>query len=189
MKHLNLILLLLTFTTFISCKKEAPVNPIDQLPPASAFGANTFGCLINGSAFVPKKGPWYGGGGDPYLCYYRYDDDGKGPYFILAAYNLKDSSSPDVILEAQNLTFEEGKTYPLTTWGEDGKAFASYTVVNSSWNRLEFYTTETTRGELKITRFDEVKQIISGTFWFNAINDSGSVIEVREGRFDMTYMK
>ena len=39
------------------------------------------------------------------------------------------------------------------------------------------------------TRLDEVKQIVSGTFWFDAVNDKGEKVEVREGRFDMIFTK
>ena len=44
-----------------SCgKKPAPVEPvapIDQLPPYTETGAQTFGCLIDGEAFLPKRDP------------------------------------------------------------------------------------------------------------------------------------
>ena len=34
---------------------DAPAGPLDELPPATQTGANTFGCLINGE-------PWYNRG-------------------------------------------------------------------------------------------------------------------------------
>jgi len=42
-------------------------------------------------------------------------------------------------------------------------------------------------GELTITHHDFDNAIISGNFWFDAINGSGDIVEVREGRFDMEY--
>ena len=42
-------------------------------------------------------------------------------------------------------------------------------------------------GELKITRVDLQNSIISGTFWFDAINTDNEVVEIREGRFDWNY--
>ena len=42
-------------------------------------------------------------------------------------------------------------------------------------------------GELKITRIDLQNSIISGTFWFDAINEAGEIVEIREGRFDWNY--
>jgi len=49
-------ILLLTISFFLlssSCKKNKPTNPVDQLPPETQTGANTFGCLINGEVFKP----------------------------------------------------------------------------------------------------------------------------------------
>lgn len=31
------------------------------------------------------------------------------------------------------------------------------------------------------------KSIIAGTFWFDAINDKGEKVQIREGRFDWQY--
>ncbi len=42
-------------------------------------------------------------------------------------------------------------------------------------------------GELTIKRNDLSNSIISGTFWFNAINEEGEIVEIREGRFDCNY--
>ena len=50
--------LLLLATSFIlissSCKKNKSDNPINQLPPETQTGANTFGCLVDGKVFLPK---------------------------------------------------------------------------------------------------------------------------------------
>ena len=49
-------------------KKHQGGNPVDQLPPETQTGANTFGCLVNGKVFIPKDS-----GLNPYLtCYYQY---------------------------------------------------------------------------------------------------------------------
>jgi hypothetical protein len=42
-------------------------------------------------------------------------------------------------------------------------------------------------GELKITKIDVSKSIVSGTFWFDAVNSKGEKVEIREGRFDWNY--
>ncbi|TYC08776.1 hypothetical protein ES677_14145 [Bizionia gelidisalsuginis] len=46
------LLLLLTVTLTLSCCNNdddtTPTNPIDQLPPTTQTGANTFGFLVNG---------------------------------------------------------------------------------------------------------------------------------------------
>ena len=39
----------------------------------------------------------------------------------------------------------------------------------------------------QIVRVDKEKNIISGTFWFDAVNEQGKKVEIREGRFDMVF--
>jgi len=34
---------------------------------------------------------------------------------------------------------------------------------------------------------DVENNIVSGTFWFDAVNDPREIVEVREGRFDMRF--
>jgi len=50
-----------------------------------------------------------------------------------------------------------------------------------------YFTNSIKTGVLKITRLDLSNSIISGTFWFDAINQAGETVEVREGRFDWNY--
>ena len=57
-------------------------------------------------------------------------------------------------------------------------------ALNSNNN---YYTNLIKTGELTITRVDLSNSIISGTFWFDAINSEGEVVEIREGRFDWNY--
>ena len=48
-------------------------------------------------------------------------------------------------------------------------------------------TSITTTGELKITKLDFNKNIVSGTFWFDVKDDKDVVHQIREGRFDMKF--
>jgi len=59
---------------------------------------------------------------------------------------------------------------------------------NSLYNNTSYVTKDNFKGELVITFFDSEKNIISGTFWFDAVNSEGEVIEVRDGRFDMKHI-
>ncbi len=43
----------------VSCKKKESSNPKDDLPPITHTGANTFGCLVDGKLFKPKKKDWF----------------------------------------------------------------------------------------------------------------------------------
>jgi len=54
-KTTNLLLLLFSLASiFASCKKEKMVEEIDKLPAATQNGANTFGCLVNGKAWIAQ---------------------------------------------------------------------------------------------------------------------------------------
>ena len=46
------LILVLWLPLAVGCKK----NELNALPPETQVGANTFGCLVNGKAWVPKKG-------------------------------------------------------------------------------------------------------------------------------------
>jgi hypothetical protein len=54
---------------------------------------------------------------------------------------------------------------------------------------IEFLTNDIVTGELNLKKFDEVNQIASGTFWFNAVNDVGDTVKVTEGRFDVKFTR
>jgi len=54
------LLLILSLTLLSSSCKKHVIKPIDQLPPATQTGANTFGCLVNGAAFLPAGGDFSG---------------------------------------------------------------------------------------------------------------------------------
>lgn len=47
------LLLLAALLGLSQCKKHDP-DPVDQLPPATQTGANTFGCLLNGQLWTPS---------------------------------------------------------------------------------------------------------------------------------------
>jgi hypothetical protein len=48
-------------------------------------------------------------------------------------------------------------------------------------------TTDKVVGELIITNHIYKQGIMSGTFWFDAINSNGEIVQIREGRFDVHY--
>jgi len=172
--------------SFASCRKHKPSNPVDQLPPATQTGANTFGCLINGQAFLPK-GPSLG----PILqCAYQYlnTDYSKGFFFQLSAGD--DSNSSDVTgigiytdsLEIGKMDFQLGANKP-------GNAYGLYTRINLSGINMNLYTNNNLPGQLTITKFDEISQIVSGTFWFSVIKNPGDTLKITDGRFDMQFTK
>ncbi|UKJ06177.1 DUF6252 family protein [Solitalea lacus] len=167
-----------------SCQKDKEKEKvgIDLLPPESHEGKNTFGCLVNGESYLPK-----GTGGPILTCTYQYIDGFQlhGYYFNLGCGSEKNGKNLGIGIGTNNLEIQEGGIYQLKTNVSEESAYASYGIFTIGNNQIF----NPLNGELKITKFDYKKQIVSGTFWFDAANDQGERVEVREGRFDMIFTK
>ena len=184
LKILNLILLCIFLT---SCSSDddnsGGDNPVNQLPEATQIGANTAGALVDGEPITPK-----GGGINPNLvAFYQFVD---GAYFFSISYSNNDQSDlRGIVVSNQREEIEENQTITLNKNFEDNEDFtgggARYLI---GGGLISSYNTNTQNtGELTITHLDEQNRILSGTFWFDAVNEDGEVVEVREGRFDVTY--
>jgi hypothetical protein len=173
---------LLLFTN-MKCKKDDQ-NPIDQLPAATQTGANTFGCLVNGQLFLPK-GVLFG---PPFLTsYYQYlnRSNATGNYFNVSGTKKDNNINETVSINLEALNLVQGQKYTLKNYPNVGEAFAQYFTVDLQANINSYVTNNIFNGELYISKFDETKGIVSGTFWFDAVNSKGEKVEVREGRFDV----
>ncbi|WP_300565031.1 hypothetical protein [Flavobacterium sp.] len=173
----NLILFLLFSIALTCCQKDddQTISPINQLPPITQTGANTFGCLLDEQVFKPGNGP------NPLDCVYQFVNGGY--YFTLQAnkYYADADKLIGVGCVTQKLQITQGQTYILQNQS-DGNASGGY-FFNVDW----FYTSVTYTGELKIIKLDEVNHIVSGTFWYDVQDTNGVVHKIREGRFDMQY--
>jgi hypothetical protein len=185
----KILLLLLTTFTLGCCNKDdepKPITELEKLPPATQTGANTAGCLVNGVAFLPKGYLVTGN----LVCNYI---DGKD--FILGISERIMQGSSDnirsifVVSENQNLHNNVGVTFQLGQDNNNGNSkFGSYIINAVAYPDHNYYSTNTiVTGELKITYHNYNNAIISGTFWFDAINSNGEIVKVREGRFDKHY--
>ncbi|QZK99369.1 hypothetical protein K5L05_11390 [Flavobacterium psychrophilum] len=87
----------------------------------------------------------------------------------------------------QNLHDNINVTFPLKSYGSNSK-FGEYNINAVSSPNPDYYSTKSTIvGELKITHHNFNNAIMSGTFWFDAVNSNGEKVQIREGRFDMHY--
>ncbi|CAA0250624.1 DUF6252 family protein [Tenacibaculum maritimum] len=173
----TILLIGILLTTFLSCsQKEVPtLTPLQQLPKATKVGANTAGCLVNGEAFLPK-GHFSTGN---LTCYFINQNN-----FSLIISERDDSFSKSIVIGIDSLTLKINKIINLDTERTSDSRYGEFIIsnINDSYS-----TTSETTGELVITHHDYDKAIISGTFWFDAVNNAGEKVEVREGRFDMKY--
>ena len=177
----KLIFIFLATVLLFGCSKndETPIAAADQLPPATQTGANKVGCLVNGQVLLPyQKNPF---GPSAVVCFYQFVNNQF--HFSLGFSNDKISGElKGINVASTNIQFQQGQIYQLKL-DNGNNAFASYGIQGTPI----FVTNNNIFGELKITKLDQINAIISGTFWFDAVNSAGVKIEVREGRFDMQY--
>lgn len=193
LKQTAYCLLSLVILISFQCRKHKsnPPTELSKLPPETQTGAQTFGCLVNGKAFLPK-GPSL----NPILLsYYEYiypnspqgyvfqvaaNDKSKGDNLFSIAVggdSIKIATVPQIIdLRSSSRGNGTGMYY---------KSIFNGTI--SSVNR--YITNDVVGGQLTITRFDSANQIVAGTFWFNAIAENRDTVKITNGRFDMHYTR
>ena len=194
-KLIKITLLLLILLLLGACRKDKK-TPAITLPPYTEVGANTFGCMIDGKVFVPKSDHWMI---NKIKAGYQNLFLGNGEIgFVLSALNTDWGNNivfNGVFNEARPM---EEKTYPL---GYYNGSYHKNPVIIEDSIYVRYYTEEGLDadayvckppnyvGELTIKHFDLEKQIMSGTFWFDAVDTFGNVVEVRDGRFDVVFVR
>ena len=184
----TLISLLFLFT-FCSCKKQKPSNPIDQLPPATDTGANTFGCLVNGEAVIIHKP--FGDFSPDFGCEYQliYHTVTGYSFNVHALDEVDGCHIKGVAIGLDSIQLQEA-TYllntPFVNYGRHGLVNIANGCPPSPL--LMYATDSAVTGQVTITHFDQQKQIVSGTFYFDAVETTtGDTVHVTDGRFDMIY--
>jgi hypothetical protein len=195
MKKLTLFLLLLPLMA-VQCKKDKDKNScpdgdraceLVKLPSLTYEGKGTFGCLVNGKAWLPQS--CCGGIMAPELPKLTsiYNDEEEN-YFLGAMYN--NSDSPSILISFPITTFKlQSEQYELNVYKRDtmSEGVYSYCWNNRGCNSLDYHTNENQTGFFNVQYVDSARQIISGTFNFNAEATNGETVSVTEGRFDMWF--
>ena len=174
MPQIRFILASLLLISLSSCSKNDNCdNPIDCLPSQTQKGENTLGCLINNKVFKP--------GGSTLAATildveYRVANDDY--YFILEGNNTRSKQKVSVIL---NEKIEENVVYKLVNFESDTNS-GNYTVSGDL-----YWTNNEVTGELIFSKIALDQGFVSGTFWFDAENSSGEIVEIRNGVFDLEF--
>lgn len=194
MKRTWMFLFLSLFLVFTACDLDDDDGVDEELPAITTAGLNTFGCLINGQVYVPKKGSFCLDCANTPKLQLTYGEIFEGYRFALGTHNDIDGYV-SMVLELYN------GLEPLT----EGKYSLSQTILESNdipisnascWIRKkisgekiesEFYSNENIGGVLEIIKIDEEKKFISGTFYFSAVDGNGQLVNITDGRFDVTY--
>ncbi|MES2274594.1 MAG: DUF6252 family protein [Bacteroidota bacterium] len=162
-----------------SCKKKT-IDPKADLPTATQTGANTFGAMANGTILLPRHDPLRPGGTD-FVAYYSTVVTPATVNFNITANDTAGDPFRKIQLTSTS-TLQEGQSYSLQV-SSTNPVSAAYIV-----NTINTYTvTPPLTGQLTITKLDQTNHIISGTFYFDAVNSAGDKISVTDGRFDAKY--
>jgi len=165
------LLLILLLTQCDRCKEEVkPIAEIDKLPPATQSGKFTFGCLINGKAFVQKNS------GVMNAIYQRG--------FIQIASGQEIGEISEGVSLVINLP-QVNTPYTLPNFAESR---ARYRKRYTSGPYCYYDYNNTQSGSILLTRLDRQKFIVSGTFAFTTAVAGCDTIRITDGRFDMQYI-
>jgi hypothetical protein len=149
---------------------DKTTKPIDQLPPETQIGANTFGFLVNGKPInvtnTSQQTAIYQGG-------------------ILQIGGGIDNSEMDIsvsiILEAP---LETNVNYSLSDFPVHTAKFRKRVgSINCNYNYEDTYV-----GNIILTNIDTINYIVSGTFEFSTVTENCENINITNGRFDLQYI-
>ncbi|WP_289023770.1 hypothetical protein [uncultured Salegentibacter sp.] len=179
MKILNpFILILLIFCASCDKNDDQPQNPIDQLPPATQTGEQTFGCLIDGVPFIPDNF----GFGRP-SAFYQFSND---TYTLnISASNRNEGYLKSISIGAIKIENEIGERLYDLVEEEENKFYGQYNIGGGTI--YSGISSGENSGKLEVTNFDPDNFILSGTFEFTVLDEKGSEIEITDGRFDIKY--
>lgn len=170
-----LLILSIPLLVNISCKKSQD----DNLPAGTQAGANTFGCLIDGKAWIPTgRGP--GSGIYPTSGGFFGTPDGRRNIFI-KAYSDQDY----IHLYLKNI-------YQIGTYYLNRNTFVYPNVIYpASYGAYfidgqDYYVTDSLHtGTVQIIHADTTTGIVSGTFEMQLYQkNTGKIMNITKGRFD-----
>jgi hypothetical protein len=173
MRHILIAASALLIVT--SCKKEK-----DKLPSATATGANTFGCLVDGKAWTatgrggfsgvnPTSGGFFGDVDNTTSIYVRaYAENDEMTIY------LKNTTAVGTYYLNRNTSISPYAVLPEASYG-------FYKILYDS----EYTTDSIHTGTVNITLSDLNAGIVSGTFEMLVYQkNTGKIINITNGRFD-----
>lgn len=181
-RNITTLLLRALCSIFAGCKKDktdTPLTELEKLPPITQTGANTFGCLVDGVAWLPNGSrPQYGGPNpDVYV-----DPTFQGGHFGITAHQYKNFQSQVGFGSGQ---YTNGGVYDIGLPLQS----ISYTRFLNTLNTCEFSSFDPgtyRRGFFNISRYDLANGIFSGTFESTIKSQAcGDTIRITNGRFDV----
>ncbi|MCK9481427.1 MAG: hypothetical protein M0R38_06680 [Bacteroidia bacterium] len=185
---------------FSSCKKEKKwtTNIFKQkrpteLPPITTEGKNTFGCYVDGELLVPFPRKAIKDNFGAFYYGVKWEDTNGT---LQVGGTMEDeigSGFKSVGLYVYKRVFDVGEYILYTDPYLLGNFFdmnrVGLSIINQSGETVcdSWRVPNPDCGRMNILRLDTVARIVSGTFYFDAINKEGDTVKVTDGRFDFTY--
>lgn len=164
-----------------SCKKDKLVNEIDKLPPATQTGANTFGCLVNGKAWIAQNKDCSIICDDPFKIFY---DAGMGGNLFIKAFRKDNQNKVDDFI---SLPFDSTNFNLLHNYQNRSHTIFSYRNnknIGSCKEYISYDSTVITYGHVYLTKYDLQAGVVSGTFEIQLRKIGCEDINITNGRFD-----
>lgn len=199
MKNLIIILFSFFLVAGLQCPKESFINqtstkPEMILPPISTSGLNTIGCKIDGKVWVPysERGNWLFPGPSFLNAGINRNQNWK---LAIGGMQLERQSKNDINVIEIYISQLNTDTVFILTKNRKGN-FGYYVPImtpcftpDSNTCSPAYFTDESlNNGAVQILKFDSIKQIVSGTFYFTVIDSTTKIKhEITDGRFDLRY--
>ena len=166
------------------CNKVVePAGELSKLPAATQTGAGTFGCMVNGKAWMPQGRGNILGPANPTIVYDATYDNGSLDIRarIYAGGSGLSSGNAISIIEIYGSKLDKEGEYNLTN---SNVRFAYSTDTEGFYSKEDLAS----NCKLTITKLDKVNAIISATFSFTIEKkDTGKKLTVTDGRFDSLF--
>ena len=192
--YFTLVLALISTICILSCRPDPQIESdpdycLEGLPCATETGKNTFGCYINGAAWVADIAPYIF---DPtaHKIQANLDEIGYrtdiGGYLSLTGTRTNDTTNGFVKLYIKPVT-EVGEINNENAVDVSGSSIIlkkdKGNIVGTLWFDLDTLFDY----KIEITHLDTIKNIVSGRFSFTGTTSSKDTIKVTKGRFDVDY--
>lgn len=166
------------------CKKDP--TPLDRLPAATQEGLNTAGWLLDGRAWVPVRSSI--SIGEPVNGYWEKTKTGHSLGISFRQFSIEEDWGADFFLPdiKQAGTFRLAQD-PAITGGLFAAGYGQFYQQRPSPS-VDYYTGPDAPGQLIITRFDTIHDIVSGTFEMSPRETTtGAPAVITQGRFDLHF--
>ena len=177
------ICILLCFC-FAQCKKtKTEPTELSKLPAATQIGANTFGCLVNGKAWVAQRNDCSIFCPSEFKIFY---DGSYGGLLNIEALKIDINNNIDerfdIALDSSNFKTIHSISIlnPHTLI-----RFKDYKIFNNCSNYEHYVDSLVVHsGQVKLTKYDLSSGIVSGIFNLTLTKPGCETILITEGRFD-----